>query len=67
VNDDRYEVFTEKLAEPQKLPRAGRDKRIQELVTAYAGRLEHHCLKTPYQWFNFYDYWGDAEAPRSGA
>jgi predicted LPLAT superfamily acyltransferase len=67
VNDDRYEVFTEKLSGPQKLPRAERDKRVHELVAAYAERLEHHCLKTPYQWFNFYDYWGDADAPRSGA
>jgi predicted LPLAT superfamily acyltransferase len=30
---------------------------VRELVAAYAGRLEHHTLTAPYQWFNFFDYW----------
>jgi predicted LPLAT superfamily acyltransferase len=66
VTDDRYEVFTEKLADPVELARGERDKRIGELVTAYAERLEHYCLKAPHQWFNFFDYWGDANSPRRG-
>lgn len=64
VDADRYEVFTEKLADPVPLPRSERDKRVAELLAAYAGRLEHYCLKAPHQWFNFFDYWGDAGGTR---
>lgn len=53
----RYQVFTEQLAERVELPRAGREAALCELLTSYAARLEHHCLQAPYEWFNFYDYW----------
>jgi len=56
---ERYDVFTEKLTEGLRLPQRDRDKGVNELLTAYAGRLEHYCTKYPYQWFNFYDYWED--------
>jgi predicted LPLAT superfamily acyltransferase len=50
------------LAPKVELRRDDRDKRIRELAEAYAGRLEHHLLAAPYQWFNFFDLW--AERPR---
>jgi predicted LPLAT superfamily acyltransferase len=56
----RYEIFTEQLAERVALPREGREAAVRDLLTTYAARLEHHCLRAPYEWFNFYDYWGDA-------
>jgi len=59
VGPGHYEVFTEKLAERVDLPRRERAKAVTELLTAYAGRLEHYCKRAPYQWFNFYDYWKD--------
>ena len=52
-----YRVFAEVLAESVDLGREDRDKRIRELAAAYAGRLEHHLLSAPYQWFNFFDVW----------
>jgi predicted LPLAT superfamily acyltransferase len=52
-----YQVFAEVLAERVELPRGEREKRIQELASAYAGRLEHYCCIAPYEWFNFFDYW----------
>jgi predicted LPLAT superfamily acyltransferase len=58
----RYRVFAEVLAPKVELRRDDRDKRIRELAEAYAGRLEHHLLAAPYQWFNFFDLW--AEGPR---
>ncbi len=58
----RYEVHVELLAERVELPRHEREKRVGELLAAYAGRLEHHCVRAPYQWFNFYDYWADASS-----
>ncbi|HEY5657218.1 MAG TPA: hypothetical protein VIY27_05470 [Myxococcota bacterium] len=59
----RYAMFTEKLTDGMQLSRREREKGATELLTAYAGRLEHYCTAYPYQWFNFYDYWGD-EASR---
>ncbi|HQS91858.1 MAG TPA: acyl-CoA synthetase, partial [Polaromonas sp.] len=28
-------------------------------LVRYVGLLELHCLQTPYNWFNFFDFWGD--------
>jgi predicted LPLAT superfamily acyltransferase len=58
----RYQVFTEQLAEQARPPRHARDAAVAELLTTYAARLEHHCLRAPYEWFNFYDYWGEDPA-----
>jgi predicted LPLAT superfamily acyltransferase len=55
----RYSVFCQELAEPARLPRGEREKWASELLAAYAGRLEHFATRYPYQWFNFFDYWGD--------
>jgi predicted LPLAT superfamily acyltransferase len=57
----RYRVFIESLSDRVKLPRRGREVVAAELMTAFAQRLEHYCCAEPYQWFNFYDYWGDAD------
>jgi predicted LPLAT superfamily acyltransferase len=54
-----YAMFTENLTDGVRRPRREREKGATELLTTYAGRLEHYCTKYPYQWFNFYDYWGD--------
>jgi len=59
----RYRVFTELLAERVDLPRGEREKRVGELVVAYASRLERYCLQAPLQWFNFFDYWEEELAP----
>lgn len=59
VSDTTYEVFVEPLAAQVALPSTERAKRLDELVTAYVRRLEHYCLRAPYQWFNFYDFWDD--------
>jgi predicted LPLAT superfamily acyltransferase len=53
----RYRVHAEVLAEQPVLEPGDRDKQLAELAAAYAARLEHHLLRDPYQWFNFYDPW----------
>jgi predicted LPLAT superfamily acyltransferase len=57
----RYRVYIESLAERVLHSRRGRDVVATELMAAFAKRIEHYCCSEPYQWFNFYDYWGDAE------
>ncbi len=51
------EVHFELLRERVTLPRKGRDAALAELAAAYAAKLEYFCLRTPLQWFNFYDFW----------
>ncbi|MGH7279493.1 MAG: lipid A biosynthesis acyltransferase [Candidatus Rokuibacteriota bacterium] len=55
----RYDVFAEPLVERVVLPPAEHARRLDELVAAYARRLEWYCLQAPYQWFNFFDFWDD--------
>jgi predicted LPLAT superfamily acyltransferase len=55
----RYCVFAEKLADRVELARRAREKGTAELLAAYAARLEFYCKRYPFQWFNFFDYWGD--------
>jgi predicted LPLAT superfamily acyltransferase len=54
-----YEIFAEPLAERVALPRAERMEALRVLVKRYAERLQAYCLSAPFQWFNFFDFWGD--------
>jgi predicted LPLAT superfamily acyltransferase len=58
--DGRYRVFLEPFADPLVLPRAGRQRALEQAIERYAARLEAHCLLAPTQWFNFFDFWGQA-------
>lgn len=55
--DSGPEVHFELLREAVRLPRKDRNGALGELAGQYAARLEHHCLRAPLQWFNFYDFW----------
>jgi predicted LPLAT superfamily acyltransferase len=60
----RYELFLEPVTERVVLPRRDRDAAVASVVERYAASLERFCLMEPYQWFNFFDYWGDAARER---
>jgi len=56
---DRYDVRLEPLAdfsEPAHSA-AEREQQLQAAVRAYAARLEALCRESPYNWFNFHDFW----------
>lgn len=57
---NRYEVHFELLADLS-LPQPGADREAQshDLLRRYVAALERHCRAAPYNWFNFYDFWGD--------
>ena len=38
------------------------EEALLALIRRYAARLEHHARAAPYNWFNFYDFWGGHEA-----
>jgi predicted LPLAT superfamily acyltransferase len=56
AGDGRYEAFAERVVETVGV---AEPEDLDVLVGDYACRLERYCLKAPYQWFNFYDYWSD--------
>lgn len=53
----QFRIHFEPFANPLSLPRADRQQALQEAVERYAQRLEHYCLTSPLDWFNFYDFW----------
>jgi predicted LPLAT superfamily acyltransferase len=59
----RYEIEIESFADHITLDRREREASVRPWVQRYASRLEHHCRRAPYNWFNFYDYWACAESP----
>jgi predicted LPLAT superfamily acyltransferase len=54
---NRYDIHFEMLTDLRGAGR-GRDELVREAMQNYAARLEHYCRLAPYNWFNFYDYWG---------
>ena len=59
---NRYDLHFEHLADMPTLDRGRRDALVRECAARYAQRLEHYCRLAPYNWFNFYDFWADANA-----
>ncbi|MDH3687153.1 MAG: hypothetical protein OEP95_13065 [Myxococcales bacterium] len=53
----RYETLALPLFEGGRVPRREREKATTELIESYVAELERWCLRAPYQWFNFYDFW----------
>jgi len=58
----RYDLHFETLAERLELPRGQRMEAAAQWMQRYADRIEGQCRRHPFNWFNFYDYWGTADA-----
>jgi len=52
-----YKLYVEKFADRITLPRRNRDGALRDYARLFASRLEHYVMKTPFQWYNFYDFW----------
>jgi len=46
---------------------AQRDLAVRAAIERYVATLEELCREAPYNWFNFFDFWADAEAPTAPA
>ena len=57
-----YDVVVEPLMDGARLGQS-RDEALTAVTQAYARRLEAFCFRAPYQWFNFFDFWGEEAAP----
>lgn len=53
----RLTVAFEHFADEVRIPRKARNEELNLLAQKFAGRLEYHCLRAPYEWFNFYHFW----------
>lgn len=54
---NRYKLVFERLADPVDIPRHERRAAMQDMLQRFAERLEHYVRLSPYNWFNFYDFW----------
>ncbi|EXI65565.1 MAG: lipid A biosynthesis lauroyl acyltransferase [Candidatus Accumulibacter adjunctus] len=59
---DGYRVHFEPFAERIDLPRGKREVAIATHAQRYADRLVELCRRTPFQWFNFFDFWADTKS-----
>jgi predicted LPLAT superfamily acyltransferase len=59
VDHTTYEIFVEVLGDEIVLPATDRAAALDTLARHYVSRLEHYCLRAPYQWFNFYEFWDE--------
>ena len=56
-----YDIFLETIASGDPVPSRARSAALHERIEKFAGRLEHHCMRAPLQWFNFYDFWSETD------
>ncbi|MDR0966341.1 MAG: hypothetical protein LBM75_07565 [Myxococcales bacterium] len=55
---NRYDLYCEPFAEKISLDRRDREGSVRPYVEKYSERLEHYARQAPFDWFNFYDFWG---------
>jgi predicted LPLAT superfamily acyltransferase len=65
LGGNRYKEHFELFAEEIVLDRRHREADLEKWVRRYAERLEYYCRLAPYNWFNFYDFWGAAPSQES--
>ena len=58
----RFGVRFHLIDDPLKLPRKDRERALDAYVRRFAASLEAEIAADPFQWFNFYDFWGAADA-----
>ena len=56
-----YDIYFETLADGAAIPREDRQRFAETLAARYADRLAYYCRMAPYNWFNFFEFWGNAD------
>jgi len=59
---NRYHLVFELVADFSTVGRPERAAAVAEAITRYAALLEKYCKSDPYNWFNFFDFWRDADS-----
>jgi len=58
---NRYEIHHTLLYDGQKKTAEQRAVMVKRSTQAYVDTIEDMLQRFPYNWFNFYDYWGDGQ------
>ncbi|HKJ18394.1 MAG TPA: hypothetical protein VJ984_13665 [Xanthomonadales bacterium] len=58
VNNEHFLGF-EQFSQRLQMPRKDRPAYLQSVAQKYAHALERQLVRSPLQWFNFYDFWND--------
>ena len=56
---NRYNIYFEEFADNITIDQKPHGHDLHYWVQKYADRLTYHAQQSPYNWFNFYDFWGD--------
>jgi predicted LPLAT superfamily acyltransferase len=51
-------VVFARIADFSTTPAAARNVAVHSAIDRYAAVLEQYCRSDPYNWFNFFDFWG---------
>ena len=54
----RYDIRFELIMEPGKAAGLTVEQTIEATMRRYVALLEEHCRSAPYNWFNYYEFWG---------
>lgn len=57
----RYHLYLDLVTEQLTLPRRQRQQALQKILDQYVAQMETLCIRYPYQWFNFFDFWQQHE------
>lgn len=57
MGSNRYRIHFDELADFSRMQVGEREKAVSRAIHRYTELVEHYCRLTPYNWFNFYDYW----------
>ncbi len=60
---NRYDVYFESLADFSNTDRRARSEAEHAALATYVQRLQAHCEREPYNWFNFFDFWSRSAQP----
>jgi len=55
---NHYHVVFERVADFSEAPVGPRSAAVRAAVERYAAVLDKYCRSDPYNWFNFFDFWG---------
>ena len=56
-----YQVYLEPFGEQLSLPRKHRQQALAGYAQQYADQLAHYCQMAPLQWYNFFNFWQQAD------
>lgn len=61
TGSNQYEIHHSLLYDGQKVATDQREAVVEKLTQEYVDSIEDMLQRFPYNWFNFYDYWGDKQ------